>query len=197
MIKFFTVSPAIWNKRTLDLGRDTALAYCYVLTTPHRLSEGLFRLPKTYMATDLNYSLEEVEQCLKALESEGLIAYDDDAEVLFDPQALVVNPPNGDKRIQGTIKKLRQVPRTRLLRELWKSAFAHCEDLARAIEEAFPEALESSTDTPSEQYPDLDGSSGVRDQRVDKGEWSPEGVESPEDIASEFEGEVVAWGAAR
>lgn len=103
--------PAIWNKRVLNLGRDVALMYAYVLSCTHRGSEGLYRLPKAYIAADLDFTVDEVEKGLEALQGEGLIKYDDDAEVLLDPNALHFLPPMSEPQVKGAITKLREVPR--------------------------------------------------------------------------------------
>ncbi len=142
--KFFPVSPAIWNKRIIGLGLETVVVYCYVLTNPHRFSEGLYRLPRAYMVADLEFTLEQVGRSLRALEGEGLIAYDYEAGVILDPQALHFLPPVSQSQIEGALTKLRQVPKTPLLQELWKLAFAYNERLYTAMEKAFPELSNDS-----------------------------------------------------
>ena len=137
--KFFPVTPAVWNNRIISLGIETTLIYLYVLSNPHRFSEGLYRLPKAYVVADLHMDMEQVERAIKALEAEGLIRYDDSAEVVLDPQALHFLPPVSQRQIDGAITKLRQVPKTPLLQELWKLALAHNERLYKAMEDAFPQ----------------------------------------------------------
>ncbi len=154
MAKYFPVSPGIWNKRLLGLGRQTALIYCYLLTNPHRNSEGLFRLPLAYAAADLDVPTTEILDSLKALEAEGFIKFDPEAEVVLDLNALFLLAPTSDTQIKGAITKMRQVPRTFLLEELYRLAFAHAPRLAEALEEAFP-LLRDTIGTVS-QHSDID-----------------------------------------
>jgi hypothetical protein len=179
MAKFFPVSPSIWNKRLVRHGRETALLYAYILSNPHRASEGLYRLPKVYIAADLEMELEEVEVALAALEGEGLIIYDHEAEVVLDPTGIFFLPARSDKQMQGAITKLRQVPRTPLLNHLLELATHHNPRLAKEISEAFPhlpEHIPDYSESVSEHLPESSqtASSGtvpehsLRDKRLEE-----------------------------
>ena len=137
MAKYFPVSPAIWNKRLLALGPTTALIYCYILSNPHRNSEGLFRLPLAYVIADLEMSREDVLQAFSDLGDEELIRFDGEAEVLLDLNALFLLAPTSETQLKGAITKLRQVPRSPLLAEFHKLTIAYAPRLAEAVTEAF------------------------------------------------------------
>ena len=130
------------------------LVYAYVLSNPHRLSEGLYELPAAYVSRDLDMTTEEILQAFDNLERERAIMYDRDAEVIFDRYALTLLPPKSPKQLEGAIRKLRGVPRTPLRAELWKAATIHVPLLADAMFEAFPELGETDETAGQKQSPD-------------------------------------------
>ena len=154
------VSPAIWNRRVLDLGKETVLIYCYLLTNKHRNSEGLYHLPIAYMIGDLgglDLDEDDIRVALEALKDEGLIYCDQDVDVVFIPDALLLQPPASPKQLVGAIRKLRDVPVTPLLHKLYERAVAYCgeenkagESLPKKLLEAFP-----GIDKPFEQVKTL------------------------------------------
>ncbi|MFN2488794.1 MAG: hypothetical protein ABR529_03455 [Actinomycetota bacterium] len=151
MAKFFPVSPAIWDKRLIDLGRDRCLLYAYLLSAPHRASEGLYRLPKAYAAADLGFDLREVNDGLADLENAGLILYDHGAEVVLLPDALRYQAPRAKNQVRGAIVKLEQVPDTLLLAEFIKRARIYCSpDPEKDIEGIHPLVAQLETHWPRE-----------------------------------------------
>lgn len=154
--KFMPVSPAIWNRRVLGLGKDVVIVYVYLLTNKHRNSEGLYHLPIAYMLGDLGgLDLDEdaIRAALEALQDEALIYFDASVDVVFIPDALLLQPPASPKQLEGAIRKLRDVPRTPLLHKLYERALAYCgeenkagESLPKKLIEAFP-----NIDKPYEQ----------------------------------------------
>ena len=146
--KFMPVSPAIWNRRVLELGRRTTIVYLYLLTNKHRNSEGLYHLPIAYMVGDLgglDMTEGDIRQAFNALENEGLVYFDASVDVVFIPDALLLQPPASPKQLEGAIRKLRDVPITPLLHKLYERAFAYCkeennagESLPKKLLEAFP-----------------------------------------------------------
>jgi hypothetical protein len=146
---YHPVSPVVWDRTMRQLGHGAQLVRMYLLTCPLRLSEGLFHLPVGIAAHDLGLTVEQVAKALAELAGARLVDHDPDAEVVLDPTALKYNPlRNGvdretgatkpDKRISGAIRKLRQVPPTRLLDELHMLAVEHSPDLAAAMAAEWP-----------------------------------------------------------
>jgi hypothetical protein len=130
----------------------------YLLTCPHRTSEGLFWLPHGYVAQDLGWSIERVSEGYLGLIGAGFCAYHDPTETVFLLKALKYEAPAGDKQIQGAINRLADVPLSPLFSLLREAAAQHAPDFAKALESAFPTP---PTDTPSEgyQYPSDSSSS--------------------------------------
>jgi hypothetical protein len=74
------VSPAFWIDNP-SWDDDARLGALYILTSPHRRTEGIFRMPLTYAATDLGWALKRLEKVIRRLEQDVFIAYDRDAHV--------------------------------------------------------------------------------------------------------------------
>jgi hypothetical protein len=173
MTAYHPVYPAVWDRTMRELGHAAQLVRCYLLTCPSRASEGLFHMPVGIVAHDLGLTAEQVTKALAELIEGQLVDHDPDAEVVLDRTALRFTPlRNGvdretgetkvDKRIAGAIRKLRQVPPTRLLHELHRLAVEHSPDLAVAIEsewphlasqQATPKPLASPFEAPSKPLP--------------------------------------------
>jgi hypothetical protein len=201
--KFMPVSPAVWNRRVLGLGQEAVVVYLYLLTNKHRNSEGLYHLPRAYIAGDLGgltIDLDGINRALEALESENLIAYDYDVDVVFIPDALLLQPPASPKQLEGAIRKLRDVPITPLLHKLYERAFAYCgeenkagESLPQKLLEAFPGIDKAFTQAGTLKYLLRDTSETAGSESGGKGkgtgsepELSPEAQEELERVQAEW-----------
>jgi hypothetical protein len=203
--KFMPVSPAIWNRRVLELGRETTIVYLYLLTNKHRNSEGLYHLPIAYMIGDLgglDLAESDIRQAFNALENEGLVYFDAGVDVVFIPDALLLQPPASPKQLEGAIRKLRDVPITPLLHKLYERAFAYCkeenktgESLPKKLLEAFPGVDEPFTQAGTVKHlfrntsetAESESESGVKGKGTGSGsELTPEVQEELEDVNSEW-----------
>jgi hypothetical protein len=129
----------------------------YLLTCPHRTSEGLFWLPHGYVAQDLGWSIERVSEGYSGLIEAGFCAYDDTSETVLLCKALKYEAPAGEKQIQGAITRLADVPPTPLFAQLRDAAEryapAFCKALDEAVERGILQHPRYPTDTPPEGYP--------------------------------------------
>lgn len=131
-----------WDERTRNLG-------LYLQTCEHRTGEGLFRLPLAYAAEDLRWTVAVVERHMALLGRAGFIKYDSTAQVVLLPNALETQSPSAPKQIEGAIKRLKAVPPTPLLCDLYTHANTHSNALANEMRKAFPTAFETVTSTHS------------------------------------------------
>jgi hypothetical protein len=164
---YHPVYPALWDRTMRDLGGPATVVRLYVLTCPHRLSEGLYHLPVGYIQHDTGLEPQHVDQALRELTAARLVDYDPDAEVILDRTALKFAPlRNGvdretgavrvDKRIAGAVRKLEHVPPTPLLAELYRLAVEHSPALAEAMAVEWPELADDqgqTRTTPDKQAP--------------------------------------------
>ncbi len=146
--RFHSVSPMVWDRTFRRLSKDAKLVALYAWTAPARSSEGLSRLPITYIAGDTAIPQEEVLIALEELQTAGIIDYDEETETLLD-RTLKWNPiKNGiskktgevapDKRLEGALRQIGSLIDSPLLPSFVKIAFEFSPDLAGAIFEKYP-----------------------------------------------------------
>jgi curved DNA-binding protein CbpA len=94
----------------------------YILTNSHRSSEGLYRLPKYYIAGDLSISPKEVTILLDKLIRYDFIQYDEKNSIIFIKKALKYAPARNKNHQISAVKKLDELPKTYLFQELLRTA---------------------------------------------------------------------------
>jgi hypothetical protein len=178
---YFRVSPNLWDRhmRALrEVDPNAQSAYLYLLTCRHRNSEGLFYLPKAYVATDVGMTAAEVELAFDALVAARFIDYDPEAEVILDRHALRYFQPRGPKQIAGAVRVFEQVARSPLKVDLMRLAYLYAEGFSEALVEACPElvdkALASSSKSPTDTVFGRDRDTEPAASKVD----SPKGIET-------------------
>jgi flagellar biosynthesis/type III secretory pathway protein FliH len=145
------VSPRFWAETCRDgWTDDMKLLALYLLTCPHRRTEGLYLLPLGYMAEDLRWSGERVSASLAQLISEGFAEYDATARVVFLPRALKYQRPDNRNQITHAVRSVLELPETYLKARLLAAASQYAQGFAQALREALPQALaQGYTDPPA------------------------------------------------
>jgi hypothetical protein len=136
---YFRVSPKFWLKARERGWSDaqTTLAL-YLLTCEHRKLEGLYRLPKAYIADDLTWSAEKVNETLAAVCESGFAQYDEQASIVLIPKALKHQSPSTENHLTGAINQLERLPRTCLWDAFRMACASHCPKLADRINMRWP-----------------------------------------------------------
>jgi hypothetical protein len=133
-MRYYRVSPVIWQEPWDDEARLLAL---YLLTSPHRSTEGLFRLPSAYVQADLGWSLPKVEKTLARLEKGGFIRRDGDVVLIVN--ALKYQAPANPNGVKAALSAVEAVPPSTLDPIFQQLAQRFCEPLAKGLRERFPE----------------------------------------------------------
>ncbi len=146
MASYSKVSLLLWKDREIrKLVRSgeqvTALIFVYLLTCDHRNSEGLYWLPKEYVESDLALDADEVSRRFAALMDRRRIEYDEEAEVVFLPNALKHHEPKSKPQIKGAIAALERVPETHLFGSFVSAAETHAPTLAKELRKVFKDRL--------------------------------------------------------
>jgi hypothetical protein len=115
-----------WEDRLRNLG-------LYVQTCEHRTGEGLYRLPLAYVGADLAWPTGVPARQMRNLVTTGFVKYDERAEVVLLLDALKIQAPSTEKQILGAVTRLKAVPPTALLADLYSLANAHANGLAEAM----------------------------------------------------------------
>lgn len=150
MASYFQVSPLFWSDPQVRAWDDsTKLLALYLLTCPHRSLEGMFRLPLQYAEIDLKWPERKLSKHFSALQAEGFVQYDPDAQVVLLAKSLKYHSPRGPKQIKGALNALRAVPPTPLFAGLIVAAREYAPDFAEALSEGYSQYV----DTLSEGYP--------------------------------------------
>lgn len=140
---FAAVSPRIWDAAMRRLSFNARYVRAYIATCPTKTTEGLFALNVGYVMADTGLGDSEVRHAIEELEAAGLVGWDATNEVVLDYLALEVANINseGDKRIAGALKQIRNVGETSL-----RAKFA---DHAERVSPVLAAALRADA-TPSE-----------------------------------------------
>lgn len=110
------VSERFWtDEKVTDWADSTKLLALYLLTCPHRTSEGLFRLPQKYIMADLAWDAQTFDRAFSRLSRDGFLEYDPKAQVILLPNALKYCEFRNENQVKGAVNKLRELPKTDLL----------------------------------------------------------------------------------
>lgn len=136
MTAYHRVFSRLWvNPAFRSCSEDGRHALVYLLTCPHRNTEGLFRLPIPLAAYDLGWQADRTGQALAELETAGFIAIDRDVDLVWLVNAVKWNAPRGPKQIKGAVNVLAEVPSSPLRAWYLIRCRSVCPDLADAIAE--------------------------------------------------------------
>jgi hypothetical protein len=135
--RYFRVGPSFWHDHAWN--DDERLAALYILTCEHRTTEGLFRLPLVYAATDLGWTARRFRKAFDRLLADEFIEYDPRAQVCLIVKALKWQPAMNPNMCAGAVKRLEGLPSTYLLARLLGRARQFAEPFAKALEDEFAE----------------------------------------------------------
>ena len=175
-VRYYRVSPRFWSRaEQRQWSDDTKLLALYLLTGPHRTTEGLYRLPLQYAQADLGWLPERLTQPLKQLCADGFCDYDEHAAVVLIYGALRYQSCANPNMANAAVKRLMELPETRLAGPFQRLAERFDERLHKALPERFgePQALPQAlaqAPSPGESRPDgrsVDGESDAADPSDD------------------------------
>lgn len=159
------VQTSLWGRRFRPLTPAAKLTMFYVLTCPHRRSEGIFEVSPAHISVDTGLEVVRVEQALQELHDAGMVLVDLDAELVLLPDALRLSPlrngvnakgdPVADKRIDPAVRHFEMLPDSMLKAEFVKIAEESSPDLAAAIKASLgdtylPDVWKAPPEAPSE-----------------------------------------------
>ncbi len=142
MAEYWRVKPDLWaHARRNKWDEDTRTLALYLLTCPHRTTEGLFWLPKPYMWADLAWDPARLDRSFDRLVTEDFIAYDDAAEVLLIVKAMKYQRPDNENQQKAAVKALLALPQNRLWPRFLSVTREHAEPFADYLEQALPKGF--------------------------------------------------------
>jgi hypothetical protein len=107
-----------WYKHfLLNCSDKVKLLTIYLLTSPHRISEGLYRLPKNYICADLEWQPEELAEAFTKLLDLGFIKYDPHHKIILIPEIVAYQTPQNPNQEKSAVNKLRPLIKSSLFKE--------------------------------------------------------------------------------
>ena len=143
--KYFRVGPSIWLEPWTDDARYVAF---YLLTCPHRSTEGIYRLPVEYAVADLGWSRQRFGRGFDELLLAGFAQYDSLAAVVLIEQALAWQAPENPNQIKAAVRAVGTLPQTPLLTHFLSLAERFAERFAKALVEGLPERFAHTPSPP-------------------------------------------------
>jgi hypothetical protein len=137
---YWRVSPKFWRHALVHGWSEDArqLAF-YLLTCPHRTTEGLYWLPTGYMASDLAWVTSRVEATLAELEAQDFVRYDAEASIVLMPKAMKYQRPDNPNQVKAAIRHLEELPKTCLFAAFLEAADRYAQPLAQALRKGLPQ----------------------------------------------------------
>lgn len=157
--RYYRVTPRFWTRaEQKGWSDDVKLLALYLLTGPHRTTEGMFRLPKKYAQADLEWSPQRFGERLHDLVDDGFCLYDEQAQVVLLTGALKYQACANENMAKAAVRRLAELPRTWLEPHFRWLVEQYDEHLAKQLPEGFPEpqALPQAP-SPGESSPPGDG----------------------------------------
>lgn len=154
---YYRVTPKVWLQ---GWSHDARLLALYLLTCPHRATEGLYLLPLGYAATDIGWEEERLREPFAELITDGFAKYDAEARVVFVCKALAYQAPANKNGFISAARRLVKLPHTPLFADLLEAAREHCPPFAEALPQLLPErfadslALALTPSLPPEEHTD-------------------------------------------
>ena len=110
-VDYHRVASRFWNDpKVRGWHEDARVLALYLLTSPHRATEGLFLLRRVYVAADLQWETHRLETAWRVLEDDRWILWDPSNEVVMIASALRYQRPNNENAAKGAMKRIKQIP---------------------------------------------------------------------------------------
>ena len=136
------MSPKFWSHaRRERWTEDERTLAIYLLTCPHRTTEGFFRLPKPYIGADLGWDAKRLEKAFSTLSAQEFIAYDEASELLLIVNAMRYQRPDNENQQKAAVKALRDLGQSVLWPRFLSSAEAYAEAFHERLRKDLPEAF--------------------------------------------------------
>jgi len=110
MREFGKIHTRYWSwAQAHNLTDQVKLIGAYLLSCEHGNSLGCFRLPRSYIAEDLGYSVDIVSTSCRHLEKLGFLEYCETSKFVLIKKYLKWNPPKNESHAQGILSMVSQI----------------------------------------------------------------------------------------
>ena len=142
-MRYRKIPTARWTEEDFAaLSSDGKLLWFYVQTCPHSNMLGLFRLPRSYAAEDLNWSSERLAEPFRELLTNGFFEYDEATRLVFVRGFLEDSPLENPNQVKKAVDVLDELPQSILFTSLFENLKQYAkpfhEPLLKRLVERFP-----------------------------------------------------------
>lgn len=162
MAQYYRVKPKYWKGDRRQWTDQEKLLGLYLMTCDHRNLEGLYWLPKAYIANDLGWSTKAVERALATLITSNFCKYDETAEVVLVVKALEHQAPSTTNQIKGAVASLDAVPST----SLWDEFMVTCRVAAPRLAALLEDGTGIASACDADAMPDATGDTSESDSDI-------------------------------
>lgn len=182
MTRYYRLSPKFWSDPVVQSWDDDArLLAIYILTSPHRTTEGLFRLPKQYILADLQWLPERLPEPFQQLLNDGFIEYHEPTQVLLITAAMKYQGSQNENQATHALSALDEVPESPLDQRFQQLAERFNERLAKRLPERFSKGYgnpPAPTPAPTQDHYDSETESSEPPLKADPGKTLSETLAS-------------------
>lgn len=142
------------DEKVLNLSPEARYLFLYFLSTPHRNVLGCYQLPMSYALEDTQLSADSFSKAWDELIKSGMVSYDNETRMVLIKNFLRYNSLDGPKQVTGAITKLKDLPRTKLFKQLITSLQAQDKSELDALIIAIRESQQAVADTQHDRISD-------------------------------------------
>jgi len=136
------VESRFWqDEKMRTVSADARYLMLYFLTSPHRNIMGFYFLPPPYACFDLGWDEKRFAKGLQELLQATVIQYDQEAHVVLIQNYLKHNPLENPNQVTSAVKRLDEVPQTRLFQAFIDVLKQHSKPFAEPLIERLRERL--------------------------------------------------------
>lgn len=159
----------IWGKfRREDLNQNEKLLYIYTFSCPHRTLLGIFKLPLSYVAEDLGFSVPVTKKLMLSLENKKMIEYDTANSLILIKNFLECNEiPNRNVEKKAVRLVESGLPNTLLFESLLLETAPYKEKLPQLFETVLKRYCEQFNKSYEKEYTIWYGNTEVSKQKAE------------------------------
>lgn len=135
MAEYGKVYKKIWNnERFRQLSEKAKYLFLYLITSPHTNTLGLFRLPLSYISSDVDWQTKTVLKYLGELKSASFLLWDTKSCLVCIPSWLEHNPIISENHLKKCLAELSEIPKNPVfMLKLKEMTDSHTDEYAKII----------------------------------------------------------------
>jgi hypothetical protein len=148
MAEYGRIYKKLWLKmRDQHLSDDVKLLITYIFSGPHTNMLGIYRLPLTYIAEDLDWDQDKVSKAFAIGLQIGYFEYDEKAKLVFIPSWFEYNGGLNGKQLIKAKFELSEIPQSAILQRYQSYLIGLPEPYAKSLAKDIPPITITTTIT--------------------------------------------------